>query len=141
MTVKPIITAADGSPVSYAAVAWAAEVAARRKAPLRISELLDPTDDLRLDGRLHPGGLRPCARRRRGVSLAEAEGRRRVRRPNNAELDVTTELADEAITPVLDPPLRVGATDLVVGSRGMGAIARTLVGSVARGSAGTPSAR
>ncbi|MCX4993118.1 universal stress protein [Streptomyces sp. NBC_00568] len=125
----PTITVGlDGSPESLAAADWAAREAVQRQAPLRLLHA-GPSS-----GSPHPpfpGVPAPDAieaqRAWAAHLLREAESRLRDRHPG---LRITTEQADEQAAPAL----LAGAEDtelLVLGSRGLGAVAGFLVGSVA----------
>jgi len=129
MAAKTIVAATDGSHESLRAVEWAAREAALRGAPLRIvsaAELLP-----RMIGR--PGGaafdtVADVIRKNRDRALAAAAHRA-------AEL-VPGLLIDT--DPLSGPPAQAvtaagsGALMLVVGSRGLGAFAALVLGSVSR---------
>ncbi|WP_327096126.1 universal stress protein [Nocardia vinacea] len=123
----PILTAVDGSPSSYHAVAWAAVEATLHRSPLHI-----------LTSMAIPTGFGP------GMSLGETDleslrhdGERvlneatRVARTaaHGTEPDITSEVTFDSIIPTL-----IDRSDhtrmLVVGSRGVGAFRRELLGSV-----------
>ncbi|MEU4341894.1 universal stress protein [Nocardia sp. NPDC023852] len=123
----PILAAVDGSTSSFQAVAWAAVEAALHHSPLHI-----------LTSVAIPTGFGP------GMSLAEAdlerlrsdgdrilaEATRVVRTAGlGAEPTITTEVTFESITPTLIERSK-HTRMLVVGSRGMGAFRRGLLGSV-----------
>ncbi|WP_040866391.1 universal stress protein [Nocardia exalbida] len=123
----PILAAVDGSASSYQAVAWAAAEAALHHCPLHI-----------ITSMAIPTGFGP------GISLAEADlewlrrdGDRilaeaarvaRTAAPGD-EPPITTELSFELAIPLLIDR-SAGARMLVVGSRGLGAFQRGLLGSV-----------
>lgn len=122
-----IIAAVDGSASSYQAVAWAAVDAALHRCPLHI-----------LTSMAVPAGSGP------GMSLAEAdvqwlrrdgerivvEAERIARQSVSGEaLEITTEVSFmQIVTDLLDRS--AAARMIVVGSRGMGAFQRGLLGSV-----------
>ncbi|MET9895314.1 universal stress protein [Streptomyces sp. NPDC006465] len=125
----PTITVGlDGSPESLAAADWAAREAVQREAPLR---LLHAGASSGSPYPPFPGVPAPDAieaeRDWAAHLLREAKSRLRDRHPG---LLITTEQSDEHAAPAL----LAGAEDtelLVLGSRGLGAVAGLLVGSVA----------
>ncbi|GAA3525486.1 universal stress protein [Nonomuraea rosea] len=119
-----IVVGADGSAGGTAAVEWAADDAARAKAPLRIVFAVDrepyqivkyPIPDL-------GGTLNRSAEK----VLDEAEMTARKRLP---DLDITTEVSQEAPAVMLRAQAE-DAAEVVVGSRGLGGFARAVMGSV-----------
>lgn len=129
MSAKPIVAATDGSPESLRAVEWAAREAALRGAPLRIvsAAALPP----RMIERKGGTGVETVAehiRNDRDRALADAARRARGSAP---ELLVDTD-------DIQGPPAQAvadsgsGALMLVVGSRGIGAFAAMMLGSVSR---------
>ncbi|MFC4128437.1 universal stress protein [Nocardia rhizosphaerae] len=126
---RPVLAAVDGSAVSYQAAAWAAAEAALRHLPLHIltSGALQtgfgPGMSL---GEADLEWLRADAER----VVGEAERVARAAVPDE-DLVVTTEVAFEQAAPLLITR-STGAEMLVVGSRGLGAFQRGLLGSVSR---------
>ncbi|MEU4835596.1 universal stress protein [Streptosporangium sp. NPDC023615] len=119
-----IVVGADGSAGGNAAVAWAADDAARMKAPLRIVCAVDrqPYQIARYPGPELSDALDRGAQK----VLAEAETTARERHP---DLDITTEAVQEAPAAALRAQAE-GAGEVVVGSRGLGGFARAVLGSV-----------
>ncbi|MEV0189437.1 universal stress protein [Kitasatospora purpeofusca] len=121
-----VVVGVDGSPESLAALDWAAEEAAGRGAGLRVvlawPSVVTPLSVL---------GAVDVARRQAEVTLREAELRVRERWP---ELAVTAVQVphDPVRALVEESGEEPGAETLVLGSRGLGAVAGFLVGSVSR---------
>lgn len=123
----PVVAAVDGSPASNRAVAWAAVEASMRGCGLHL-----------LNSWILPVGFGPEATMTEhdlralydeaGQVLAAAEGVARTATPDPG-LAITTEAIDELIVPVLVERSH-SARMLVVGSRGLGAFQRGLIGSV-----------
>ncbi|MBI0382141.1 universal stress protein, partial [Streptomyces albiflaviniger] len=123
----PVVVGVDGSDAASDALDWAAEMAGRRRLPLRVvhASLWE-----RYEGYI-PGTAadRPAERLHSEAVLAAAAERAGRRVPT---LKVMTDLAaDDAVTALL----RAGksAEALVVGSRGRGEFASLLLGSVGLG--------
>jgi nucleotide-binding universal stress UspA family protein len=129
MSAKPIVTATDGSPESLHAVEWAAKEAALRGAPLRI---------------VSAAALPPRMIERKGGSNLETVAEH-IRKDRDRALAVAAKRAAETSPGLLTetddlegPPARAvadsgsGALMLVVGSRGIGAFAAMVLGSVSR---------
>ncbi|WP_431871043.1 universal stress protein [Nocardiopsis eucommiae] len=121
-----VIAGVDGSPIAGAALAWAADTAARYGRQLRIvhglglpavmgtlpsSERYQPGDEVREAGH---------------ALLSESAEHVRASHP---ELDVATVLASEDAPEVLLDEARHGDV-IVVGSRGLGAVRAIMLGSV-----------
>ncbi|WP_051163714.1 universal stress protein [Nocardia brevicatena] len=121
-----VVVAVDGSGSSYHATAWAATEAGLRHRPLRI------VISVGVPRRFGPA----LVLSEEDLGLLRAEGDRvlteaaRVARVSGGEtLAIDTEITDGPIVPdLIDRSLR--AVMLVVGSRGLGAIRRGLLGSV-----------
>jgi nucleotide-binding universal stress UspA family protein len=129
MTAKPIVAAADGSEHSLQAVEWAAREALFRGAPLRIVSVA-PMPPRMKDRRETPDvdTVADVLSRNRDEALANAADRAAAAAPGlTIDTDVLTGATAEAIT-----DSGSGALMLVVGSRGMGAFAAMLLGSVSR---------
>ena len=129
MSAKPIVTATDGSPESLHAVEWAAKEAALRGAPLRI---------------VSAAALPPRMIERKGGSNLETVAEH-IRKDRDRALAAAAKRAAETSPGLLTdtddlegPPARAvadsgsGALMLVVGSRGIGAFAAMVLGSVSR---------
>ncbi|MGW6331095.1 universal stress protein [Nocardia rhamnosiphila] len=123
----PVVAAVDGSPGSNRAVAWAAAEASMHGCGLHL-----------LNSWILPVGFGPEAtltehdlralHDEAGQVLAAAEEVARTATPDPG-LAITTEALDELIVPALVERSR-SARMLVVGSRGLGAFQRGLIGSV-----------
>jgi len=129
MTAKPIVAATDGSEHSLLAVEWAAREAVLRGAPLRIvsvaampPRMMEQQDVADIDT------VAGVLRRDRDEALAVAAGRAATTAPDLLiDTDDLTGPPAEAIV-----ASGSGALMLVVGSRGRGAFAAMVLGSVSR---------
>lgn len=121
---QSVIVAYDGSMGSQRALGWAADDAARQGVPLRIVHVLAPWpyDISRFTAAGGPEVFTAGA----GRMLNEAEEKARALRP---DLEVTSALLDGQPAKVLREQSGPDTT-LVLGSRGLGGFAGTLVGSV-----------
>ncbi|MDP4510057.1 universal stress protein [Nonomuraea turcica] len=125
-----IIVGVDGSVTSRAAVEWAANDAFRMRVPLRIVHAVDrsPYQIGKYPNVALPDVLLSEGRR----ILREAEALARERQP---AIEVETHNIEGAPAVVLREQAK-GATELVVGSRGLGGFAGALLGSVSMHVAG-----
>ncbi|MFI1408459.1 universal stress protein [Streptomyces sp. NPDC020707] len=121
---KPLVVGVDGSDESLHAVDWAADEAALRGVPLRLvfASLWE-----RYEGASLAQGLGRTSEQLFDDRIVEAADRRaRGRRP---EVRTETEVLPDAPVPALVREARTAAL-VVLGSRGRGAIAELLLGSV-----------
>ncbi|MGF0319164.1 universal stress protein [Nocardia fluminea] len=127
MTARPVVVGVDGSAHALSAVRWAAQQAALHHAPLHLVHAIGTGWDF--GPRLGVVSLRNQAYHDEGLAaLATAEHiARQAAAPDT--LDISTELVWPAPAPVLAKKSRT-ARHLVVGSRGMDAFDRALLGSV-----------
>jgi nucleotide-binding universal stress UspA family protein len=129
MTTKPVVAATDGSEESLRAVEWAAREAALHGAPLRIvsaaevlSGMMEHKDDAEVDT------VADVLRHNRDGALATAVKRAVAVAP---ELLIDTGQLSGPIAEAVSAS-GSGASMLVVGSRGIGAFAAMILGSVSR---------
>jgi nucleotide-binding universal stress UspA family protein len=131
MSAKPIVAATDGSEESLRAVDWAAREAVLRGAPLRIVSAAAQVHRLRGGHEMSGGGDDPVAatvRQYRDQALVTATERAAQTAPGLLiDADKLDGLPGEAVTEAGS-----GALMLVVGSRGSGAFAALVLGSVSR---------
>ncbi|MFF0526760.1 universal stress protein [Nocardia amikacinitolerans] len=124
---KPILVAVDGSSSSYQAVAWAAVDAAGRGLRLHV------LTSVALVGGIGPAISLPPEEitwlRDDGERIVTAAARVAREAARDAELRLTTEVTDDLVIPTLIERSKTVHT-LVVGSRGLGAFQRGLLGSV-----------
>ncbi|WP_030911332.1 universal stress protein [Streptosporangium amethystogenes] len=125
-----IIAGTDGSTGATAAVEWAADDAARTGLPLRIVTAVHrwPNDLSRF---VAPDGEDLMTRGARRI-LDEAEATARTRHP---AIEVSTALI-EGLPPVVLRDQGQDATEIVIGSRGLGGFAGAVIGSVSMHVAG-----
>ncbi|NBE95920.1 universal stress protein [Nonomuraea sp. KC401] len=119
-----VIVGVDGSVASRAAVEWAADDAFRMRVPLRIVHAVDPGPYP--IGRYSNIGLPELLWSEGRRILSEAEELVRERRPT---VEVTTRIVEGGPAVVLREQAD-DATEIVVGSRGLGGFAGALLGSV-----------
>ncbi|MFD1935474.1 universal stress protein [Nonomuraea mangrovi] len=119
-----IVVGADGSTTATAAVKWAADDAFRMRAPLRIVTAVHRRPDDA--SRFAAPDLHDAPAKAGGEILAEAEATVRSRQP---DLDVTTQLIEDNPVVVLREQAK-DATEIVLGSRGLGGHVGTVLGSV-----------
>lgn len=121
-----IVAGADGSEISYHAVAWAAVEADLRHCPLHIISSYMITVGV-ANPKLSMEDLHALRDQGKRV-LAEAERTARLALPGDT-VPITTELIVDPIAPALIERSR-RARMVVVGSRGLGSIRRAVLGSV-----------
>lgn len=126
-TTAPVLVGTDGSESALYAVRWAAQVAARQGVPLHIVHAigipidLGPTLDYApLEGETYRSAAQAAVDEARAAAAEAATPIQRVR------IDIS--VSDEAPIPLLRD-LSAQARLLVVGTRGLGALRRGLLGS------------
>ncbi|MFI7636778.1 universal stress protein [Nonomuraea sp. NPDC049400] len=125
-----VIVGVDGSATSRAAVEWAANDAFRMRVPLRIVHAVDRSP---YQISKHPAPAMPDLLLREGHRiLREAEALVRERQPT---VEIETRDIEGAPAEVLREQAE-GATEIVVGSRGLGGFSGALLGSVSMHVAG-----
>lgn len=124
----PVLVGVDGSPIALAALRWAAVDAARHNLPLHLIYAIGALGDFESGFELgqfdfdsyRRGGL-GALETARAAALSEAAP--------IVELEITTELVDAPPIPVLRDRSKA-ARLLVLGTHGLGAVNRKLLGSV-----------
>lgn len=125
----PVVVCVDGSPESKTAVDWAARDAAMRGLPLRLLHALNPPVVMAFPEVPMPTGY---------LQWQEDEGRKvleaatQTAREAAADLEITGDMVSGPSVPTLVEASK-DAHLIVVGSRGRGALARGLLGSVSNG--------
>ncbi|MGW5137775.1 universal stress protein [Nocardia beijingensis] len=124
----PVLVGVDGSPIALAALRWAAVDAARHNLPLHLIYAIGALGDF--ESGLEPAQFDFDSYRRGGLGALETA---RVAALSEAapiaELEITTELVDAPPIPVLRDRSKA-ARLLVLGTHGLGAVNRKLLGSV-----------
>ena len=129
MASKPIVAGTDGSEESLRAVEWAAREAVARKAPLRIVSVVEVLPRMAARAGVPDiDTVTDVARGNRDRALAAAAERAAAVAP---DLAVDTGGLSGAIAHAVTES-GAGASLLVVGSRGLGAFAAMVLGSVSR---------
>jgi nucleotide-binding universal stress UspA family protein len=128
MTAKPVVAATDGSAGSLRAIEWAAREAVLRGAPLRITSAASLPKMVLLPLQPEYNAALGYVREHRDRALAAAAARAAEMAPGlRIGTDPVEGQAARAVT-----GSGSGALMLVVGFRGIGAFAATVLGSVAR---------
>ncbi len=126
---RPIVVGVDGSPESKVAVDWAARCAGRRRVPLKLVNVLNPPVVMAFPEVPMPAGY---------LQWQQEEGRKTLDAASATaveaagDVEISTELVSGPSVPSLVEESK-NAQLIVVGSRGRGALASGLLGSVSIG--------
>jgi nucleotide-binding universal stress UspA family protein len=124
--VRKILIATDGSPEAREAVRYGLELAVEDEAAVTLLQVIPPTDWTKLE---YGALIRPEELRlRRGFALAEAE-QLGAEHGVSVTSDVVAGIPADEIVTYADS---IDADLIVIGSRGRGAVASALLGSVSR---------
>lgn len=130
-THRGILVGVDGSPESKVAVDWAARDAAMRGAPLKLVHVLNPPVVMTFpEVPMPPGYLQ--WQEESGRKILDAACRAAAEATREHPVEVTSEMVSGPTVPTL-VHLTKEAGLVVVGCRGRGALARSLLGSVSTG--------
>jgi len=123
-----IVIATDGSPQAREAVEYGLELAASENARAVLLQVMPPIDWTRLD---RGGALRPLPEelRLRDAPALDEAAERAVERGVSFTTEVVAGQPADEIVAYADS---IGADLIVIGSRGRGAVAGALLGSVSR---------
>ncbi|MBF6208273.1 universal stress protein [Nocardia sputi] len=125
---SPVLVGVDGSDSALAAVRFAATAAARRHAPLHIIESIPVPADFGPGVALEQIDYDSYRRQAKAALMAARDAAATAAGPIG-ELEISTELAEAPPIPVLRDRSK-SARLLVVGTHGLGAFSRSILGSV-----------
>jgi len=127
----PVVVGVDGSAASKVAVDWAARDAARRGASLKLVHVLVPPAVMAFpEVPLPPGYL--DWQEEAGAKLLDGARATVAEAVGEVGVEVTTDMIAGPAVPVLEE-LSTGAQMIVIGCRGRGTLARSLLGSISTG--------
>ena len=127
----PVVVGVDGSPASKVAVDWAARDAARRGVALKLLHVLSPPAVLAFPEVPVPPGYMDWLEED-GRKLLEAARATAADAAGDTRLEISTDMVFGAAVPTLTDE-SAAAQMIVIGCRGHGALARTLLGSISTG--------
>jgi nucleotide-binding universal stress UspA family protein len=128
----PIVVGVDGSPESTVAVDWAAREAAMHGLPLKLVHVLNPSTVMVFPDVPMPDEYLQWQEEQGRKALDAAAETAAQAAGGAGALEIGTEMISGPPVPALSDASR-GAHMVVVGSRGRGALARGLLGSVSNG--------
>jgi nucleotide-binding universal stress UspA family protein len=127
----PVVVGVDGSSVSKVAVDWAARDAARRGVALKLVNVLVPPAVMAFPEVPMPAGYLDW-QEEAGAKLLEAARATVEQAVGDTPVEVSTDMIAGPAVPVLEE-LSTEAQMIVVGCRGRGTLARSLLGSISTG--------